>query len=402
VTADVGGSWRDVVLAANRKRLGQMVRSRLESPHAVGPPLGVSEAPEDVFVVIGEDDEQFRCRLEVALWWQLAKTRGPLTEGPAGDERAVLVRRMFRLTHLLCLTGVAGCVRAWIDENLEHCPPSLPKRLDALNEALGALATTLPPGSNHNSRFWLRLVRDDQEHVALRAFAGLLRQDPKAAADELPGLLGKFGGGAMTAAAEMWARSDSRRAVIERIQLGWRLREEWASEAMRALEARLQPPAWKALCDELLAGVVVAALAGGAEGTGEARVSEAPPAAPRTTFTDVRQALLALVDHRPAEQRVARADKARFALVSSQLERKLQGQFDVAAEELPTEALEAFVADPFVLGSGALVLREGRVRIDAAAFSRAVATGWGRLTPEMKKVAEDVRLTSAKRGRGRL
>jgi tetratricopeptide (TPR) repeat protein len=139
---------------------------------------------------MAEDDLGFRGRLEQALIYYLETGNAR----PDTDPRRAVLRAIFRLTSSLELDGVCWAVRDWL--SVHDGRMNDPLALAVGEEALHALAELQPVGVPELRSYWLRTWREGPVPWWARAYEGLLRQDPAAAAAEAQLLLHRAGTGA--------------------------------------------------------------------------------------------------------------------------------------------------------------------------------------------------------------
>ena len=139
---------------------------------------------------LAEIDLGFRDRLEQALVFYLETGNAR----PDNDPRRAVLRALFRLTSNLELDGVCWAVRDWL--SVHDGRMNDPQALAVGEEALHALAILQPLGIPELKAYWLRTWREGPVPWWARAYEGLLRQDPAAAAAEVQLLVHRAGTGA--------------------------------------------------------------------------------------------------------------------------------------------------------------------------------------------------------------
>jgi hypothetical protein len=220
--------------AASGPPLLALLHQRMVAPHDEGPPLDDrrGEAPEEVFERLAREDSAFGLRLDdtIAGYFRTPQAR------PDDEEEALVVRSLLELVQRVPLTGGFTALRAWLgtfEKELRADPNAILGRA-----LLGALATAQPVAMTEVRDFWRRWWRDGPPPWQPAAFIGLRRQDPRAAAEELPLLVERAAErnqdpGALLQG--MWQQPDARDALVEALRCG----EAWAAEARKALLRRL-------------------------------------------------------------------------------------------------------------------------------------------------------------------
>jgi hypothetical protein len=237
-------SWEDDVRAARAgEELLAFLQRRLANPYREGPRLNdrAGEGPEEVFERLAEHDDAFQDRLEETMTAYFRSDASAPTEVNAHGT----VRGMLEIVARRALTGLRSPLRGWLSRHravLQDEPVAALARA-----ALAALAVMPAPGSASARAYWLDAWRAGPESWQPHAFMGLRRQDPAAAAEEIPELVRRaqqpFGPGPLLLG--MWNQTTGRPALLDWLASA---RDTAAAyEVRRALRALLPPQEHNAL-----------------------------------------------------------------------------------------------------------------------------------------------------------